>query len=87
MSAEGVLHYQDLARACRLASAVSARDTPGVQAVFAEASASGRMQHLALAAAIRLVQVATELHSDGQGYLDDIAFDAITMTQRETEGQ
>ncbi|WP_029112660.1 hypothetical protein [Mycobacterium sp. URHB0044] len=76
--------YQDVALAARLVAAISAEDQPGWVAVIAEARQSGRMEELALALGIRLVQVAGEFYdTDRQAILDAFAFDANGMANRE----
>ena len=79
--------YQDVALAARLVSALAANDQPGWVAVIAEARASKRMEKLALALAIRHVQVCAEYYdTDRQAFLDGYAFDANGMANRERNG-
>lgn len=79
-------NYQDVALAARFVAALAAEDQPGWVAVIAEVRQSGRMEKLAVALGTRLVQVAGEFYdTDRQAILDEFAFDANAMANRERE--
>ncbi|WP_099024708.1 hypothetical protein [Mycolicibacterium palauense] len=79
--------FEDMARAARLVSALASQDHPGVGAVLREAKADGRLVQLALALALRHIQVCSEYYDvDTQQILDELAFDANAMAFRERHG-
>lgn len=72
----------DVARAARLAAAVSANDQDGVEAVIQEAHRRNGLIGLVLALATRHVQIAGEFYdTDRQQILDMHAMDAMTYAQ------
>jgi hypothetical protein len=79
--------YVDVARAARFASALSAGDQAGWAAVIAEVRRAGRAEQFAIALGIRVVQIAGEFYdTDCQQILDEFAFDANAMANRERSG-
>jgi hypothetical protein len=77
MTTKPTAAHQDVALAARLVAAISADDVPGWSAVIAEVRHSGRLEELAIALAVRHVQVAGEFYdTDRQAILDGHAFDA-----------
>lgn len=79
--------YEDSARAARLVSALAAEDRDGVEAVLLDAKNDDRLVYLALALAIRHVQVCAEFYDvDMVKMLDEFAFDANAMANRERFG-
>lgn len=79
--------YEDSARAARLVSALAAEDHAGVEAVLTDAKNDDRLVLLALALAIRHVQVCAEFYgTDMRKVLDEFAFDANAMANRERAG-
>lgn len=79
--------YEDAARAARLVSALAAEDRAGVEAVLVDAKTDDRLVFLALALAIRHVQVCAEFYDTDMGkMLDEFAFDANAMANRERFG-
>ena len=74
---------EDVARAGRLTSAISADDDPGWSAVIAEVRASGRMEQLAMTLATRIVAIAGEFYdTDRQAILDGFALEACARARR-----
>lgn len=79
--------YEDSARAARLVSAVAAEDRDGIEAVLLDAKNDDDRVYLALALAIRHVQVCAEFYGDDMHkMLDEFAFDANAMAHRERCG-
>jgi hypothetical protein len=73
----------DVAAAARLVSAISAEDQPGWAAVIAEVRSAGRMEGVALALAVRHIEVCAEYYdTDRQKFLDGFAFDACGKANR-----
>ena len=72
----------DVARAARLAAAVSANDPDSIAAVFREAKNANRLTEMALALAQRHVQICSEFYdTDRQTMLDMYALDAMNYAE------
>jgi hypothetical protein len=79
--------YVDIARAARWAAAWKAGDQSGHLAVINEILRDGRWVGFAVAMGVRHVQVCDEFYdTDCQQILDEFAFDANAMANRERLG-
>lgn len=74
----------DVARAARLAAAISADDQDGAKTVLQEATAADALVGLALALAVRHFQICSEYYdTDCQTILDTYAIEAMNMDTSE----